>query len=562
MKQLLDRLMARQQRLMGRLDPPVAELPRQPAPSAEARAERSRLEAEALDAALEKLAQGDIAAAKALLDPFEHDASLVRTLTTLSRLANAQGDFEAAVALLVRAEKLDPTERKVWRLLAQAYAVRGMHTDEVRQYRRLAFVDPDAPAEAYVDLVRAIFRALPAGKKVGYPEVRLAAQRLLAAPDLTPEARVRFAEAQYLFEGMAKEARELYVAASAPQAGERDVTAQWLRLTDWCKHIGTPAARMVEGGVPSHRPAIAELEGVYVFPRLQWAPVVNEGRVALAGFMMQRAQLRSEDPASPLLMNRKTHAELRIPADPLTIDTPALLIGGMNQYYHNTVEMLSSLAVAETLEVGTTLPLVVNEDLGEFQKEQLAMLGYGTDRLILVRADRPVRFSRLCVPTRLVRGGRWVDPLVPQWYRRRLVTPGAASTRRLYLSRAGTSRRRVSNEADLVAMLSSRGYEVVHPETLSVRAQIDLFSRASHIVGASGAALSNMVFAAPGAQVVALYNKHFVSGGADMYFDALAQACGHRFSPVMGTPAQARDGDRLIDADIMIDVEAVRDAID
>jgi capsular polysaccharide biosynthesis protein len=136
------------------------------------------------------------------------------------------------------------------------------------------------------------------------------------------------------------------------------------------------------------------------------------------------------------------------------------------------------------------------------------------------------------------------------------------STRRLYLSRAGTSRRRVSNEADLVAMLSSRGYEVVHPETLSVRAQIDLFSRASHIVGASGAALSNMVFAAPGAQVVALYNKHFVSGGADMYFDALAQACGHRFSPVMGTPAQARDGDRLIDADIMIDVEAVRDAID
>jgi capsular polysaccharide biosynthesis protein len=198
------------------------------------------------------------------------------------------------------------------------------------------------------------------------------------------------------------------------------------------------------------------------------------------------------------------------------VDTRALLIGGMNQYYHNTVEFLSSLAIAETLDVGTDLPLVVNEDLGPFQREMLSLLGYGPERLIPIRADAPARFRSLAVPSRLVRAGRWIDPLVPAWYRRRLVNPsaGAAADRKLYLSRAGTARRRIANDDELTAMLSQCGYEVVRPEALTVREQIDLFSRASHIVGAAGAAMTNMLYAAPGAQVMTIYNGHVISGGA------------------------------------------------
>lgn len=107
-------------------------------------------------------------------------------------------------------------------------------------------------------------------------------------------------------------------------------------------------------------------------------------------------------------------------------------------------------------------------------------------------------------------------------------------------------------------MLAQHGYDVVRPEILTVREQIDLFSRASHIVGASGAAMTNMLYAAPGAHVVTIYNGHFVGGGGDLYFDALAQACGHQFKAVHGIPALARDGERLIDADIRVDVDSLR----
>jgi capsular polysaccharide biosynthesis protein len=517
-----------------------------------------------MPAALEQLAQGNIPTAKALLLPFADEALHVRTLTTLSQLAASEGDFDASVALLRRAEELDPADRKVWRLLARAFSTKGLHADEVHCRRRLAFADPAAPAQAFVDLIRAIHRASPRGTKLPATEIRLASKKLLTAPDLDNEARIKFAEALYVFEGMAKQARSHYAAASSPNSTERDVTAQWIRMVEWCARSGAPLNRLTEGGVPSHRPALGELNDVHVFPRLQWAPVVDDGRVALLGFMIQRVQLRSEDPYSPLLMNRGSNAELRMPVSVPDIETPALLIGGINQYYHNTVEFLSSLAVAETLEIGMDLPLVVNDDLGPFQREQLSLLGYGPQRLIPMRADAPARFRKLTVPSRLVLGGRWVDPLLPRWYRKRLVSPSAMSggDRRLYLSRSGTTRRRITNEDALIAMLGQHGFEVVRPETLSVRDQIDLFAGTSHIVGAAGAAMTNMLYAAPGAQVITIYNSHFVSGGGDLYFDALAQACGHQFRSVHGVPVQARDGERLIDADIHVDIDSVRALIE
>ena len=117
LQRVLDRLMARQQRLMQQLDTPapatVVEGVR-PRPSVEALA----LESQALDGALANLAVGQIGAARELLEPFRNNATLVRTFTTLSGILSAHGDFEAAVELLKRADAMHPSEPKVWRLLA------------------------------------------------------------------------------------------------------------------------------------------------------------------------------------------------------------------------------------------------------------------------------------------------------------------------------------------------------------------------------------------------------------------------------------------------------------
>jgi Glycosyltransferase 61 len=354
----------------------------------------------------------------------------------------------------------------------------------------------------------------------------------------------------------------LYPAPSPPGAQERDVSARWTRMTDWCARVEAPLKRDLEGGIPSQRPAIADLTDVFVFPGLQWAPILDQGRVVLDGYLNQRTRLRSESPASPLLMNRPPHAELRLPQSLPIVHEPALLVGGTDGYHHNTVALFSSLAIAETLEMGLSLPLVVNDDLSRSQQELLHLLGYADRRLIRVAADAPQHFRRLMVPSRLVRGGRWVDPLVPAWYRRKLTSPSAAlaSDKRLYIASDSPSCR-VANEDALIAMLQQCGFEVVKTRGLSIRQQVDLFSRASHIVGPPDDAMTNMLFSTAGTKVIALYSQRVVSAGGDLYFDALAAACGHTFLALACAPHRAREGERLIDQEVVADLEAIRSAL-
>ena len=155
-----------------------------------------------------------------------------------------------------------------------------------------------------------------------------------------------------------------------------------------------------------------------------------------------------------------------------------------------------------------------------------------------------------------------MDPMIPAWYRSRLVPARTGRVqRRLYLSRGSAPRRQILNEEELTRMLVSEGYEVVRPETLTVAEQVALFSEASHIVSPSGAALTNMIYAPPGAAIVSMYSRYLHTGAGELYFDALAEACGHRFSVVMGDVTTLRGVERVGDADIVMDVEAVRAAL-
>lgn len=74
----------------------------------------------------------------------------------------------------------------------------------------------------------------------------------------------------------------------------------------------------------------------------------------------------------------------------------------------------------------------------------------------------------------------------------------------LYLSRRGYTGRIMVNEPALERALAARGVRILHPQRMTVADQIAAMSRARAIVGPSGAALANLCFLAPGADVVEL----------------------------------------------------------
>ena len=94
-----------------------------------------------------------------------------------------------------------------------------------------------------------------------------------------------------------------------------------------------------------------------------------------------------------MLLHNSKGLVLRLSDSPRRVDAPALTVGSMAQFYHQTVEFLSRLAVVDHFQLGHDRPLVVNADLADFQLQQLALLGYGESRLIRVGADEQVVFQ-------------------------------------------------------------------------------------------------------------------------------------------------------------------------
>jgi capsular polysaccharide biosynthesis protein len=79
-------------------------------------------------------------------------------------------------------------------------------------------------------------------------------------------------------------------------------------------------------------------------------------------------------------------------------------------------------------------------------------------------------------------------------------------------------------------MLSERGFDSVDCGKMSVQEQAEVFGSAEVVVGAHGAALTNLVFCRPGTRVVELFSPAYVN---PCYRD-LCVAAGLRHAAVIG----------------------------
>jgi capsular polysaccharide biosynthesis protein len=89
----------------------------------------------------------------------------------------------------------------------------------------------------------------------------------------------------------------------------------------------------------------------------------------------------------------------------------------------------------------------------------------------------------------------------------------ALAGRRIFLSRADTRNRPMTNEAALRDELAAQGFAIVTAGTLSAQEQIALFRDAALIVGPHGAAMTNLLFAPQGEDgpiVVELHQENFL----------------------------------------------------
>lgn len=73
-----------------------------------------------------------------------------------------------------------------------------------------------------------------------------------------------------------------------------------------------------------------------------------------------------------------------------------------------------------------------------------------------------------------------------------------------------TARRSLANEDELVNLLESKGYTEVFTELLDTKTKIAMFKGCTHVVGAIGGGLCNVLFSSPQTKLTAIVSPHFL----------------------------------------------------
>ncbi len=172
-------------------------------------------------------------------------------------------------------------------------------------------------------------------------------------------------------------------------------------------------------------------------------------------------------------------------------------------------------------------PVIVPAGLSAGGREALRRAGVPDERTVPFDGTR-LEVDELVLPSFVGSTGN-PPAWAVQWLRDRLAPPRAAAHRRIYISRADASWRRVANEADVVAALRERGFESVLLGKLPLDEQLAAFAEAEVVVAPHGAGLVSL-YAARDAKVVELFGDSYVNG---CYY-ALSSALGLDYSYLVG----------------------------
>jgi len=262
----------------------------------------------------------------------------------------------------------------------------------------------------------------------------------------------------------------------------------------------------------------------------------------------------------------------RAPAREGTI-AEGILLAGRNDFnwFHWMVEYLPRVLRVPP-SIPPQVPVIVT---GRTPPTGLEALRALTDRPILeIDPEASHRVDLLHVASPVVQvldtvRVPWVDglgvdlpALVSLRARLGVDSSGPAPERALFLERR-SGHRGITNESELARAAADRGLEVVDPSALSFSEQLELFSSARVVVGASGAVMANYLLLRPGAHVLALTSEQL----ADFVLPvALATVSGCSFAYLTGpsTAGRRRAADRndWVHSNFRIDTRRFHVALD
>jgi len=104
--------------------------------------------------------------------------------------------------------------------------------------------------------------------------------------------------------------------------------------------------------------------------------------------------------------------------------------------------------------------------------------------------------------------------------------------RRIFVSRALASRRKLTNEYELIPIFKEHDFEIVYSENISFEAQVKLYSTTTVLAGLHGAGLTNMLFTPSNSTVIEIRRKSDLNNNC--YF-TMASDLNHKYYYLMAS---------------------------
>ena len=202
----------------------------------------------------------------------------------------------------------------------------------------------------------------------------------------------------------------------------------------------------------------------------------------------------------PLLCASKT----LMPPKFLKGKVAVLTAHGGRGYYHWMFEVLPRLELIRKAgwNWNDIDKFIVNSQIARFQIETLQLLEIPRNKVVESHWNPHILTDQLIVPSI----PEYVTPWVCDFLRKSFLKnpPKTPGKRRIYISRAKTTHRRVLNENKLMDVLSKYGFECIYLEEYPMAEQVQIMAEAAYIIAPHGAGLTNLVFCSPGTTIIEL----------------------------------------------------------
>lgn len=264
------------------------------------------------------------------------------------------------------------------------------------------------------------------------------------------------------------------------------------------KTIGNNA--LAHQNVPTNSPLFAaRLQNARVFGEV--ADVVTADNTLLVDVSFLRPSLFLQETQDHPFLNQPTLA----PTRPLrgTYALLASLYAGVN-HFHWLFNCLPRLALLERANIprSTLDGFLINRLELPVTSEMVRMLDLPASALIEIDRNTTLSAESLWVFPSLRNSGHR-RRFICDWLRAHFLPPSLGKpTRRLYISREDAAERRMSNEHDLIEILTPLGFETITLSNRSITEQAALFAQAEIVLAPHSAALANLVFSSPGTRVL------------------------------------------------------------